>query len=146
LPLGHISFRACHLRSIHTFVNSQSYRHCPHPNQSSTSVMGKGCPFRKAKHDHDVGSSRGGKKKVREHHYVPIDYTRLLFEENRTSVSFSTPGVCWLLRCHVRDASATIVALHLAVRSAPRSDLLPQLQQLDYVWDLGVEINLPTNC
>jgi hypothetical protein len=39
-------------------------------------AMGKGWPFYKTKHDHEFGSSRGGKRNVCERHYAPVDYVR----------------------------------------------------------------------
>ena len=45
-------------------------------------AMGKGWPFKKAKHDGEASSSRGGKK-PRRHRYVRVKFARRLWEENR---------------------------------------------------------------
>jgi hypothetical protein len=49
-----------------------------------TSPWENGWPFRKRKHDTEVGSSRSKKKKTsRSRRYVPVELAHWLFEENR---------------------------------------------------------------
>ena len=60
--------------------------------------MPKGWPFRKAKHDDEVGGSRSGKK-PRNKRYVPVEFARQLWLENRPVPwpDASLPGGGWYL-------------------------------------------------
>ena len=60
--------------------------------------MGKGWPFKKAKHDGEASSSRGGKKPRRKR-YVRVEFARRLWEENRPIPwpDVNLPGGGWYL-------------------------------------------------
>jgi hypothetical protein len=49
----------------------------------NSDAMGKGCPYRKTKNDHEASGSRSGKKPLVER-YAHIEFARSGWEENRT--------------------------------------------------------------
>jgi hypothetical protein len=60
---AHFHTRHCHLPLVQLHRSRREH------------LMGKSWPFQKTKNYHEAGLLRGGRRKERDRHYVPVDYT-----------------------------------------------------------------------